>query len=148
MSLHATTLFPKVSLLQGIGIASLITDESYGVLMGEAVHHQAIPVNWMHGNNIFSYLVWILSTVVGALIGNLIPNPEALGLDFALLAMFLELLIFQFEAMLSHGLKKLVTVLIAVLLAYLLLACLVTDSVAVLLATLIGCSVGVLQDDK
>ena len=37
MSLHATTIFTKTSFLNNIGIASLITDESYGVLLGENV---------------------------------------------------------------------------------------------------------------
>lgn len=32
---------------------------------------------------IFSYLVWIVSSVVGCLIGSMIPNPELFGLDFA-----------------------------------------------------------------
>lgn len=56
MSLHATTIFTKTSLWNQLGIGSLITDESYGVLLGEYVHHKDIPANWMHGNNIFSYL--------------------------------------------------------------------------------------------
>lgn len=83
MSLHATTIFTKISLWNQLGIGGLITDESYGVLLGEYVHHKDIPSNWMHGNNIFSYLVWIVSSVVGCLIGSMIPNPELFGLDFA-----------------------------------------------------------------
>ena len=53
MSLHATTIFTKISLWNQLGIGSLITDESYGVLLGEYVHHKDIPSNWMHGNNYF-----------------------------------------------------------------------------------------------
>ena len=73
MSLHATTIFTKTSLWNQLEIGSLITDEeSYGVLLGEYVHHKDIPANWMHGNNIFSYLVWIVSSVIGCLIGSMI----------------------------------------------------------------------------
>ena len=34
MSLHATTIFTKTNLWNQLGIGSLITDESYGVLLG------------------------------------------------------------------------------------------------------------------
>ncbi|MGI6684321.1 MAG: AzlC family ABC transporter permease [Bacillota bacterium] len=41
--------------------------------------------------NITSHLVWITSTVLGAVAGNFIPNLDSLGLDFALPAMFIAL---------------------------------------------------------
>lgn len=37
-------------------------------------------------------LAWVASTGLGSLAGNLIPNPVAFGLDFALPAMFIGLL--------------------------------------------------------
>lgn len=78
-------------------------DESYGVLLGEYVHHKDIPANWMHGNNIFRYLVWIVSSVIGCLIGSMIPNPELFGLDFALITMFIGLLSSQIDALLGKA---------------------------------------------
>ena len=119
MSLHATTIFTKTSLWNQLGIGSLITDESYGVLLGEYVHHKDIPANWMHGNNIFSYLVWIVSSVVGCLIGSMIPNPELFGLDFALIAMFIGLLSSQIDALLGEGVRKLLLILLSIAVAYL-----------------------------
>lgn len=38
LSLHASTYFRHTSLWQNIGMSSLLTDETYGVLMGELVH--------------------------------------------------------------------------------------------------------------
>lgn len=146
MSLHATTLFPGLSLGQGLAIGSLITDESYGVLMGRALHEKTISPSWMHGNNIFSYLVWIVSTILGTILGSLIPSPEKFGMDFALIAMFIGLLVFQLEAMLPLGAKKLLLILGAVAISYVVFTMVVTDSLAVLLATLIGCGLGVLID--
>lgn len=148
MSLHATTIFTKTSFLQNIFMATLITDESYGVLLGEQVHNQSITAAWMHGNNVIGYLVWFAATVIGTLMGNLIPNPQVLGLDFALVAMFLGLLAFQLEAMISQGVKKLCLILLAVAASYLLLATVLPSSLVVLLATLIGCSLGVILDGK
>ena len=147
MSLHATTIFTKTSLWNQLGIGSLITDESYGVLLGEYVHHKDIPSNWMHGNNIFSYLVWIVSSVVGCLIGSMIPNPELFGLDFALIAMFIGLLSSQFDALLCEGVRKLFLILLSIAVAYLSFSIILSESLAVLVATLIGCSGGVVMCD-
>lgn len=148
MSLHATTIFTKTPFLQNILMATLITDESYGVLLGEQVHNKAITAAWMHGNNVVGYLVWFSATVIGTLVGNLIPSPQAMGLDFALIAMFLGLLVFQLESMISQGVKKLCLILLAVAASYLLLATVLTSSLVVLLATLIGCGLGVILDGK
>lgn len=148
MSLYATTIFTKTPFVQNILMTSLITDESYGVLLGENVHNKNITAAWMHGNNVIGYLAWALSTIIGTLMGSIIPNPEIFGLDFALIAMFIGLLVFQFEAMISEGLKKLTLILIAVFVAYVVLTVFISESMAVLLATLIGCSVGVILDGR
>ena len=148
MSLHATTIFTKTSLWNQLGIGSLITDESYGVLLGEYVHHKDISANWMHGNNIFSYLVWIVSSVVGCLIGSMIPNPELFGLDFALIAMFIGLLSSQIDALLGEGVRKLFLILLSIAMAYLSFSVILSESLAVLVATLVGCSVGVMCDGR
>lgn len=148
MSLYATTIFTKTPFVQNILMTSLITDESYGVLLGENVHNKNITAAWMHGNNVIGYLAWALSTIIGTLMGSIIPNPEIFGLDFSLIAMFIGLLVFQFEAMISEGLKKLTLILIAVFVAYVVLTVFISESMAVLLATLIGCSVGVILDGR
>lgn len=147
MSLHATTIFNKSSLLENIAIGTLITDESYGVLLGEQLHNQTITTAWMHGNNLLGYLVWFFSTVVGSLLGSIIPNPESLGLDYALVAMFLGIFAGQFQAMMQIlPLKKLGKILGAVTLSYLVLSLFLSSSLAVLAATLLGCGMGVYLD--
>lgn len=70
-----------------------ITDESFAVNINrfrEGKWHwsQALAVN--HISNIF----WIAGTVFGGLCGQLIP-PGSFGIDYALIAMFLCLLVFQ-----------------------------------------------------
>lgn len=148
MSLHATTIFTNSGLWQNIGIGTLITDESYGVLLGENVHNKNIQPSWMHGNNLLSYSAWVSATVAGTLLGNTIPNPENFGLDFALIAMFIGLLVSQFDAMIvSDSAKKVVLVLSAVAGSFLLLSMLLSEALAVLFSTLIGCGVGVMLDE-
>lgn len=111
-------------------------------------HNKSIVASWMHGNNLLSYAAWVLSTIVGTLLGGIIPNPESFGLDFALIGMFIGLLVFQFDAMLSEGFKKLLLVLAAVAISFLVCAVFLSSALAVLVSTLIGCSVGVMLDER
>lgn len=145
MSLHASSIFKEESLLHNIGIGTLLTDESYGVLMAENVQADSIKAVWMHGNNVTSYLSWILGTIVGAAIGSLLPDPKLFGLDFALVGMFVGIFASQFDAMAQrYPVSKILLVLLTVCLAYFGLAYFVTQSLAVLFATLLACFVGVL----
>ena len=104
LSLHTSTFFRHAGLLQNIGIGILLTDETYGVLLSERVHTKDISLQWMYGNNITSYLAWMIGTVVGTTLGSLLPNPEVFGLDFALVGMFIGIFSSQFLVML-HKIK-------------------------------------------
>lgn len=71
-----------------------ITDESFAVNMarfrsGDWNRYQALIVNHLANS------VWIVSTVGGVLAGQFIP-AGALGIDFALIGMFICLLVYQF----------------------------------------------------
>ncbi|VQC10485.1 AzlC family protein [Streptococcus pneumoniae] len=80
LSLHASTYFRHTSLWYNIGMSSILTDETYGVLMGELAHTDKVNPMWMHGNNLNSYVAWFVGTVVGTALGGLLPNPEIFGL--------------------------------------------------------------------
>ena len=74
-----------------------ITDESFAVNQprfkeGKWTITQALTVNQT------TNLVWILSTIAGAYGGRFIP-PHAFGVDYALIAMFICLLIFQIKGL-------------------------------------------------
>jgi len=88
-----------------------ITDETFAVAMGEVTKENKGELFFL-GLNITSQSFWILSTVIGASIGNIIPDPRAFGLHFAMPAMFIALLIMQIKnkkgillAMLAIGLS-------------------------------------------
>lgn len=149
LSLHAATFFPQANLFESILMGSLITDETYGVLLGEKNKQSVLSVSWMYGNNLVGYLAWVGSTIAGNLLGSFIPNPEQFGLDYALVAMFLGIFSGQLTAMMQAvPIKKIGLILVAVLLAYLTLSMFLLSSVAVLVATLIGCGVGVYLDER
>lgn len=149
LGLHTSTFFGHANLLQNIGIGTLLTDETYGVLLSEHIHTKDISLQWMYGNNITSYLAWLIGTVVGTTLGSLLPNPEVFGLDFALVGMFIGIFSSQFLVMLHKTtFQKLVVILAVVALSFYTLSMLVSSSLAVLMSTLLGCAVGVMLDDK
>lgn len=149
LGLHTATIFQDNSLISNIAIGTLLTDESYSILLQERLNHSDVSPNWMYGNNIASYVSWVLFTVLGNMLGGLITNPEQLGLDFALVAMFVGIFAGQFEAMSQHiPLKKILLLLLSVCVVYIGLAMFVSAYVAVLVSTVAGCFVGVVLDGK
>ena len=149
MSLHTSSDFKDASLAHTIGIGSLLTDESYGVYLSEKLKTDTITVPWMHGNNLVGYGAWISATVIGTALGSLLPDPKAFGLDFALVAMFIGIFAAQFQGMqLTEKTKTMLMVLLAVAVSFFLLLFFVSQPLAVLAATLIGCFVGVVCDAR
>ena len=72
-----------------------ITDESFAVNMtrfrdGQWDRWHALAVNHL------SNIVWIVATITGSLIGQLVPQG-AFGIDYALTGMFICLLVFQLQ---------------------------------------------------
>lgn len=146
LNLHTTTVFNPFNLPTQAFLASMMTDESYGLLVTHQLDHQVTP-GWMAGNNLAGYLSWLIFTVTGCLLGGLLPDPEQLGVDFALLVMFLAIFLGQFEALAKRlPLKRIGWILSGVTVTYLVASLLVTSSIAVLVATLVGCFVGVMTD--
>ncbi len=87
-----------------------ITDESFAVNMthfrkGQWNRWSALIVNHL------SNMVWILSTITGALVGQFIPQG-AFGIDYALPGMFICLLVYQL-----HGMIYILTGMLAALIS-------------------------------
>ena len=142
MSLSVAPYFQKATLWENIGIGSLLTDESYGVLTTYLRQNRVVSVSWMNGLNLLAYTVWVVATVLGGVLGRFISHPESLGLDFALVAMFLGLFLFQAEAELKRSTKKTLLVLASVFLSVYVLMWWTSPELAVIGATLIGSLIG------
>lgn len=89
LAVHLRLTDPRLIALFSYGV----TDESFALnlgrfRMGEWTWREALAVN--HVAN----ATWIVSTIAGGYAGSLIP-PGAFGIDYALVAMLLSLLIFQ-----------------------------------------------------
>jgi len=77
-------------------IAYELTDESFAVATTYYQEHQASPY-FQLGLNFTAQVAWVTSSLVGATVGNLIEEPARYGLDFALPAMFVALLVMQLK---------------------------------------------------
>jgi 4-azaleucine resistance transporter AzlC len=112
--------------------AHLLTDEAYGVTFGSPVR----SVGFFVGAGSSLFFIWNLSTLLGALLSRLVPNPAALGIDFIFPLAFLALLI-----PLLRGWPALAVAVFAGLLA-LVAAQVMNSGLAVLLAGVAGPLVG------
>ena len=68
-----------------------LTDPQYAETEKKVEQGKRVSFVWYMGMAIPIYIFWVMDTVVGAMFGNLIPNPHALGLDFLLPIYFLGL---------------------------------------------------------
>lgn len=76
--------------LKRLAAAQLTIDETAAVAMSAPDPVEQRRGFW--GAGIACYLFWNLATVLGAMLGDVIAEPEALGLDGAVVAAFLALL--------------------------------------------------------
>lgn len=145
MSMTTANFFKENSLFENILLGSLITDESFALSMNKLNYTDGkLTFKWFNTVNVMAYLVWAISTAVGAMLGKIINDPEKLGLDFALVAMFIGLLYLQLISDKSISLKvQLIVVGIMLPLVYFGLIFISSD-LLILVVTLIGCTIGVI----
>ena len=116
-----------------------VTDETFAISIS-AVAKQQQGKGYFFGLFITAHIAWLSSTVLGAMMGNFIPEPQAFGLDFALPAMFIALLILQVR----H--KKAIAVGIVAAALSIGIKLNVPGSWNIILATIISATIGVLID--
>lgn len=73
-------------------LAFQITDESYAIGMRAFLDGKGNPA-YQFGANMSMYTIWPLSTIAGILLGSLIPDPAAYGLDLVFPLTFIGLLV-------------------------------------------------------
>ncbi|GAA3400975.1 AzlC family ABC transporter permease [Paenibacillus hodogayensis] len=140
LSAALSPYFRHLPPIKAMGIGSLLTDETFGVAMNQPANKTLISERWMHGLNITAYLNWILATLAGAFFGKWITNPEKFGLDFALPAMFIGLLVLQMAS--RRKIRKDLVVAISAVVAFVGLNLVVSGSMAVIGATIIAATIG------
>jgi 4-azaleucine resistance transporter AzlC len=69
--------------------AALATDASVALMQTSKRRQLEHSFWYFFGGGFSLYIVWILVTAIGAILGGQIPNPAAFGLDFAIIAVFI-----------------------------------------------------------
>ena len=149
MILMSTTLasyFKLESMVKNILVGTLLTDESFALGMNKLNYSDNhLNFAWFNTANVISYMTWILSSLVGAVLGNFISNPEKFGLDFALVAMFIGLLYLQLISDKSINFNLQLIVVGFVLVAIYFGLIFIPSSLLILLVTLVACNFGVVM---
>lgn len=124
-------------------VAAELTDESF-VMASRAAGEQrrCLSFPFMSGLQGTAQVSWTLGSLLGALAGSFVGDPTRLGLDYALVAMFLGLLALQI-----HGRREVVVALVAGTLS-LVLYLVGVGSTGVILATVAASLAGLLLSPR
>ncbi|MFD1672667.1 AzlC family ABC transporter permease [Agrilactobacillus yilanensis] len=143
MSMAVAPYLKDESFAKNIGVGTLLTDETFALSMNKMNYtDNKLDSHWFNSANLVAYLVWALATVAGNLIGGLFPDPAVLGLDFAVVAMFIGLLYLQIIADRTRPLARHFQVFLFVALAMFILMRFLPGNSAILVATILGCIFG------
>lgn len=74
-----------------------LTDETFAVAANNLTRHGSLNTTWMFGLNLTAYLNWFIANIAGGFVGEWIGDPKVYGLDFALPAMFIGLIVLQMQ---------------------------------------------------
>ncbi len=119
-------------------LAFFLTDEAYAMTISR-IHKANYSVLYQLTVSTVLYLVWVLATVVGVVLGSYISDPLTWGLDFAMPATFLVLLIpllAERKSLIVFGMAAVVSVVAALYLPgkwYIVIACLTASLIGGLL---------------
>lgn len=146
MSLTVAPSFTNYSTLRNVGFGTLLTDETFGVAVTALGREGRLGGRWMDGLNITAYSTWIVSCCVGAIAGKWVPDAEKWGLDYALVAMFVALLILNLINVGKGKVVRYIKLIVVLGVIYYALLYVVPSHVAVLLSTIIVATIGVMTE--
>ncbi|WP_285767088.1 AzlC family ABC transporter permease [Peribacillus sp. SI8-4] len=140
LSAALSPYFRHLSPLRNILVGSLLTDETFGVAINQTAKTKKINESWMHGLNITAYLNWFIANIAGALLAQWISDPEKFGLEFALPAMFIGILVLSIIGR-SKIKRDIAVALVAVVLT---VGCsfFLSSSMGIIVATIIASTLG------
>lgn len=106
-------VFRGCSLGQKLGGIHLVTDENWAITMDARKKGYGTP-GFLLGGGLAILVFWLAGGAVGLVFGNRLPEPEVLGLDFAITAVFISLLMGFWRGASRDLLPWVVTVAVAV----------------------------------
>lgn len=144
MSASLAPYFKGNSLIKNFISGILLTDETFALAASKGSNENKINYIWMLGVNIVAYLNWIVANLLGALFGSLIYDYKIFGLDFALSAMFIGLLIYSVKE--KDDKKTSVVIVFSTVIALMLLIQFMSANTAIMIASILGAFIGVVMD--
>ena len=142
MSMTIAPFFKRYSVFKNIVIGTFLTDESFALGMNKQNYTNGnLSYEWFNAANLISYFTWV--SVAGALLGGIVKDPKLLGLDFALVAMFIGLLYLQVLS--DFTIKKKIQFIVIVVVLFLVYfgMIFIPSNALIIVVTLIGCAIGV-----
>ena len=96
MSTTVAGYLKQENLKRNILIGTFLTDELFALGMNKINYtNDKLNFTWLNTVNIVAYITWHVGTLLVAAVGSFIADPKKLGLDFAIVAMFIGLLYLQ-----------------------------------------------------
>ncbi|CAH1852071.1 AzlC family ABC transporter permease [Convivina praedatoris] len=144
MSMTVAPLVKHESLIKNVILGTLLTDESFALAMNKSnLTNRQLNFSWFNTVNLISYATWVCSSLIGALVGSYIQDPEKYGLSFALIAMFIGLLYLQIIN--DRALPLLLQAIVVLLVFGLVFVGLIfiPSQLLILLVTILSCILGV-----
>ena len=144
MSMAIAPFFKRYSAFKNIVIGTFLTDESFALGMNKQNYTNGnLSFEWFNAANLISYFTWVASSVSGELLGGIVKNPKSLGLDFALVAMFIGLLYLQ--VMSDFTIKKKIQFIVIIVVLFLVYfgMIFIPSNALIIVVTLMGCAIGV-----
>ena len=98
--LYAATLLPSVAILPlrwRLGLGFLLTDETFAVMVARRGRVADDPcIHWYFlGSGLAMYASWNTVTLAGLLFGSAFPRLQSLGLEYAIVATFVAIIVPQ-----------------------------------------------------
>jgi len=140
--LMSAALFPRLRRLRPpvlAGLAFELTDETFA-LAATVFEKRAATAPFLAGLQLTAQFTWVLSSLAGALSGSLFTDVNKFGLDFALPAMFIALLVLQLRSRVHLAAAGIAAA------SSLLFAHLIPGSLNVILAAVTAATAGVLLE--
>jgi 4-azaleucine resistance transporter AzlC len=144
LSAAVSPYFRKYSVLKNLLIGSQLTDETFAVAINRLTDDRGHNDKWMFGLNITAHLHWIAANLAGAWFGSRIPSAEQYGLDFALPAMFIGLLVLMVGS--RQNIKRDLLIMGAAAVAFAGFSLITSGYIAVMAATVFAAGAGMVTD--
>ena len=144
LSASITPYFKGLSKLKSFIVGFELTDETFVVAANKGFKDKKLDFNWMLGLNTTAHLNWLIANVLGGIFGEFIENPSSLGLDYALPAMFIGLLVIQICQESKY--KKNIIIVVITVISMIICSKLFPGNISVIIATVIGATIGVVMD--